>query len=360
MHSDDVAFLMVFSSALHDPHGVLAGVRAVAPRAPLIGCSTTAAIGPSGPMGDRGVVVVALGGAGFSVATAVGHGATQRRRDVGIEVAGCVVEDPERPHRVLMLLSDGLVQNPEEIISGVYSVVGASIPLVGGSSCPDPSMAHTYQLHGSEVVSDALVGAVICSDGPFGIGLRHGWRKVGEPMIVTKSDRGQVYTLDDEPAAPAYLRRLGAPPEAFVDPAAFEAFAERRPIGVRSRSGEVVRNVGSSSLLADGWLHSSGDVAEGALVWPMDGDDESVLTAAEEACREAAGMLGGTPLGVVAFDCETRSRFLGPGGREAEVALMAAGSHPAPVAGLYTWGEIARTKGMNGFHNQTLVVLAVG
>jgi len=27
---------------------------------------------------------------------------------------------------------------------------------------------------------------------------------------------------------------------------------------------------------------------------------------------------------------------------------------------LYTWGEIARTKGINGFHNQTLVVLAVG
>jgi hypothetical protein len=177
---------------------------------------------------------------------------------------------------------------------------------------------------------------------------------------VTKSDRGQVYTLDDQPAAPAYLRRLGAPPEAFVDPAAFEAFAERRPIGVRSRSGEMVRNVGSSSLLGDGWLHSSGDVAEGALIWPMDGDDESVLAAAGDACREAAGMLGGAPLGVVAFDCETRSRFLGPGGRAAEAALMAAGSLPAPVAGLYTWGEIARTKGMNGFHNQTLVVLAVG
>ena len=31
-----------------------------------------------------------------------------------------------------------------------------------------------------------------------------------------------------------------------------------------------------------------------------------------------------------------------------------------PLAGFYTWGEIARTRGINGFHNQTLVVLAVG
>ena len=31
----------------------------------------------------------------------------------------------------------------------------------------------------------------------------------------------------------------------------------------------------------------------------------------------------------------------------------------APVAGFYTYGEIARTRGISGFHNQTLVVLAV-
>jgi hypothetical protein len=29
------------------------------------------------------------------------------------------------------------------------------------------------------------------------------------------------------------------------------------------------------------------------------------------------------------------------------------------VAGFYTYGEIARTHGMSGFHNQTLVVLSI-
>jgi hypothetical protein len=38
------------------------------------------------------------------------------------------------------------------------------------------------------------------------------------------------------------------------------------------------------------------------------------------------------------------------------VASFAGG---APVAGFYTYGEIARTRGISGFHNQTLVVLAV-
>ena len=32
----------------------------------------------------------------------------------------------------------------------------------------------------------------------------------------------------------------------------------------------------------------------------------------------------------------------------------------APLSGFYTWGEIARTRGITGYHNQTLAVLAVG
>jgi hypothetical protein len=32
----------------------------------------------------------------------------------------------------------------------------------------------------------------------------------------------------------------------------------------------------------------------------------------------------------------------------------------APVAGFHAYGEIARTRGTSGFHNPTLVVLALG
>ena len=32
----------------------------------------------------------------------------------------------------------------------------------------------------------------------------------------------------------------------------------------------------------------------------------------------------------------------------------------APIAGFYTYGEFARTQGASGFHNQTLVTLAIG
>ncbi|MGC9668431.1 FIST signal transduction protein [Planosporangium sp. 12N6] len=364
----DPKLLLVFCAARHDPRAVLAGVRSVAAGVPLIGGSASAVLGPDGPGRDE-VVVVALGGPGFSVVTAAAGGADTRQREAGATAAVAAARVEDRPHRALVLLTDGLSGGQEEILAGVYSVVGASVPLVGGSCSPDvgglrgpaPARLRTFQFHGAEVLTNAVVAAAIASDGPLGVGLRHGWRKVGEPMIVTKSSGGDVFTLDDRPALTAYLQRLDAPTEAYTDPAAFEAFAQCRPLGIRRRSGCEVRGVSSPALVREGWLHSSGEVPEGSLIWPMVGDEESVLAAAGDACADAVAALGGQPpLGLVAFDCESRARMLGPDGVRREFGRMTGQTGGAPVAGLYTWGEIGRPRGINGFHNQTLVVLAVG
>ena len=54
------------------------------------------------------------------------------------------------------------------------------------------------------------------------------------------------------------------------------------------------------------------------------------------------------------------SQMLGEGGIRSEIDRLAAMASGAPVAGFYTYGEIARTRGVRGFHNQTLVVLSIG
>jgi hypothetical protein len=62
---------------------------------------------------------------------------------------------------------------------------------------------------------------------------------------------------------------------------------------------------------------------------------------------------------VLAFDCIARRGVLGDDGIVQEIDRVRQMTGGAPVAGFYTYGEIARTRGMSGFHNQTLVVLAV-
>ena len=102
------------------------------------------------------------------------------------------------------------------------------------------------------------------------------------------------------------------------------------------------------------------EVPQGNLVWFMEGDIESVLDATTAACTDAlAGLDGTDPVGLFAFDCIARRGVLGDEGIRTEIDMVAKLAGDVPVAGFYTYGEIARTRGVTGFHNQTLVVLAV-
>jgi hypothetical protein len=355
----DAALVVVFSSGQADPAAVLAGVEEVFPGVPLIGCSAQAVIATDGLDGP-GVAVTVFGGPGFAACTASAPARDGAQRAAGAAVAGCLGElDSDPPYRVLLLLTDGSLADQEEILAGAYSVVGASVPLIGGTCGPDPALGHGYQLHGQQVTTGSVVGAVIGSDAPFGIGLGHGCRKVGRPMIVTRSVRGEIYTLDDQPAMSAYLGRLAAPAEVYRNKEVFDEYTRSRPIGIRRRNGEEVRHVGFVGG-PDGRLRSSGEVPEGGLIWVMEGDRQSTVDAAVEACQAALDDLRGyRPLGFIAFDCISRSRMLGDEGTRQEVERMVKVADDAPLAGFYTWGEIARTRGITGYHNQTLAVLAV-
>ena len=349
--------LVVFGSCAFEPHELLKGIGACAEGIPVIGCSTRGEIATSGP-GDAEVLVFALGGDGFSVATSAATAASGLR-EAGAAVAACASEVGDRQHRVLLMLTDGLAGDQREIVRGAYGVVGAEIPLVGGCAGADPTLGTTLQFHGEQVLSNAVVAATIGSDAPLGIGRHHGWRCVGEPMLVSTSEANRVLTLDDEPALDVYLRKLDAPKSATQDPAAFARFAVAHPLGLHRRSGEEVRAVTGADF-ADRSLQCAVEVPPGGLTWLMEGDYDSVLAATDVACTRALDQLKGLePLGLLAFDCIARRAVLGGAGAEQEVASIARHAAGAPVAGFYTYGEIARTQGTGGFHNQTLVILAI-
>jgi hypothetical protein len=357
LQGPDPRLLIVFCSDSFDPEALLASINEVADGVPVIGCSTAGEISSSGP-GDAGVVVTALGG-DFEVSTAVGLNAAEGLRRAGAEAASCISAISDRPHRAVLLLTDGLAGDQQEIVRGAYGAVGAAVPLVGGCAGDDLKMRTTHQLYADRVLTDAVVAAAIGSEAPIGIGVRHGWRKVGEPMLVTASLGNRVHSLDDRPALDVYLERLNAPESARTDPAAFTRFATTHPLGLERRGGEEVRFVGEADF-EDRSLGCIADVPQGGLTWFMAGDDQSVLDATDGACRAALdGLAGHRPIGMIAFDCIARRGVLGEEGIEREVERVAEHAEGAPVAGFYTYGEIARVRGVTGFHNQTLVVLAV-
>ena len=355
----DSRLLLVFASPAYDLAKLLNGIRSVAgSEVPLIGCSTAGEIDTAGPAASS-VVVVALGGEGFSVTTGVATNAGGRLREASAEAAACALDHADRPHQVLLMLTDGLGGDQQEVVRGAYGVVGAQVPLVGGCAGDDLKMQHTNQLYGSQVLDNAIVCASVTSDAPIGIGVQHGWQPVGEAFVVTASADNRVFTLNGQPALDAYLERLNPPAEVAHDAEAFTRFALTHPLGISRRDHAEVRFIAEANF-EDRSLGCIAEVPTGGLAWIMQGDLDTVLTATDDACASAlAGLGSAPPIGLVAFDCIARRGVLGEEGIAQEVERIAHHAGGAPVAGFYTYGEIARVRGSNGFHNQTLVVLAL-
>jgi hypothetical protein len=355
----DPKLLIVFGSVDRDPAVLLAALAEAAPGVLVVGCSTHGEIAPGGPS-DGSVTVAILGGPGFEVSAAVARGVSGRQRQAGQEVARCAERVADLPHRVLLLLTDGLVRDQESIVRGCYLTLGASVPLFGGAAADGWRMERVYLLAEGEVLTDAVVAVTLASEAPLSVAVRHGWRTLGQPMIVTSASSGRVYTLDDRPAMDAYLDRLGAPPQAYTDAAAFTEFALARPLGVQRRSRVDARNLSTEVDIVGRSIGGGMAIDHGGLAWAMTGDEESILAATDAACRDALdGLCGQRPIGLFTFSCAALRAVLGDDGVRRESERLAKWAGDLPYVGFYTYGEIARTRGIDGFHNQTLAVLAL-
>ncbi|MEB3169390.1 MAG: FIST N-terminal domain-containing protein [Synechococcaceae cyanobacterium] len=354
--------VLIFSSPRHDINRLAALVAQRCPEARVIGCSTSGELESQRSLAG-GLCLWALGGQGLSVATGMGQGDDRGLHQAAHAAARCLEQLERRAHTVLILLADGLCGDQMEVVRGAYEVAGFDVPLVGGCAGDDLAMrGTTWQIFGRQVLSKAVVAAAISSDAPLGIGMSHCWQPKGEPLLVTGSDGTNVWSLDDRSALEVYLEAFQAPTDLLDQPEAFAAFASTRPLGLRRRDRVEIRFVAGCDRERRSLL-TVAEVPQGGLAYLMQGDRRSVLQATEEACELAQRQLGERPAcGMLLFDCIARRSVLrsdGDANSQAEMERIRSVIGDIPVAGFYTYGEIARTHGAGGFHNQTLVALAL-
>ncbi|MFM7313047.1 MAG: FIST signal transduction protein [Cyanobium sp.] len=329
------------------------------PQTAVIGCTTAGEIAGGGAL-TQSLVLWALGGAGVRVSTGYGESGGQGLRQAALQASACLQSLERLDHTVLVLLSDGLGGDQMEVVRGAYDGANIDVPLVGGCAGDDLAMVQTRQLHGRRVMSGAVVAAAISSRRPLGIGVSHGWVPVSEPMLVTQSRSTVLTSLDDQPALDVYLNFFDPPLAVRENSQAFADFAATHPIGIRRRDRIEMRHITGFDLEQRS-LVMVAEVPQGALAFLTQGDYASVLDAAAESARSAIAALGdGSPAGLLLFDCVSRRSVFGETHVQEETDLIARTCGQVPMAGFYTYGEIARTKGSGGFHNQTLVTLAIG
>jgi len=353
------ALAIIYCSPAHDLAAISRRVKLAVGEGDVIGCSTAGELVRDHAL-SGGLLIWALGGEGFAVSTGYGQGDTEKGlRDAAFEAAQCIEQLERKQHTILFLLADGLCGDQMEVVRGAYDACGAQVPLMGGCAGDDMALQSTRQIHEGDLLTNAVVAAAISSDSPMAIGIAHGWEPLSEPMLVTGSRGTTLISLDDRPALDVYLEAYDAPEAVRQDPSAFFGYAHTRPIGIARRNRTEIRYVYGADY-EKRTLTIFAEVPQGAMAYLMKGSCNSVLEATADVCALAEQSLQGMPArGFMLLECVARKSLLDQAGLlDASLRLPTVQSGVS-VGGFYTYGEIARTEGSGGLHNQTVVALAL-
>lgn len=351
--ADDL--VLVFATADHDPAALIQAIRTEAGAAQVTGC-TGYRVFTATSRGELGCAVAYLpaGDVRFGLASVeeVGddlEGSARRATAGARDAAG-----PDLGHSVIMLLSDGLAGDQREFLRGAYQVGGALVPIVGGAAGDNLELEATLLFDGDRIIRNGLVAVWITSPRPIGVGVRHGWRPIGRPLLVTRAERNVIHELDGRPALEHYLAEQGV---AGLDVDHLAAELMDRPLGLATASGRYeVRHVMARG--PEGSLVMFGYVPDQAVVRVMEGDHDGLLAAAAGAAQDAIARLADGPRAAVVFSCTARTAFLGSR-LEEEAQVISDELGGVPSIGFFTYGEFARVSGSTGFHNATVAILTL-
>jgi hypothetical protein len=339
-----------------DP-SVLAAVTASFPGVTVMGSTSAAELSSVNAYQEDSVTLALF--ASDSVDVTVGLGAT-----LGDDVdAACMAAAQEalggtqRDPKLCVVLTEGLVGDPQLALEGMARHLPAGVVVVGGASARrDFASANLgYQFCGDRIVQQGV--AVMLFSGPiaFSTALGTGWRTIGVRGTVTRSESGSVHEIDGHPATEFLARYLDVTgPGAFGNPlAVVEAGADESYLRAIQGSDPV-----------SGAVHLTGSVPVGATVQLTTADTDDILAGTQAALERAKADFptGAQPEAALIFSCAIRQFLLGTRTQvEAQLARTEYGAS-IPLAGLYCYGEIGPITGAatSRFFQETFLTLLLG
>lgn len=355
------ALVLVYASVRYDLVDLLTGVREVTGDVPLVGATTSGHFhnGNVTPPG-RGVAVLALtaGRYQFGVASVSGisadpTGAGRTLARAAKRAAGAGGQDV--PHAALLVLTDGLSGRQQELLNGIHKVTGAAVPVVGGSAADDRRLVQTCVFHDGRALTDAAVGIWIGSPWPLVVTAGHGWSPVSLPLLVTKVDGPVVHEIAGRPAVAVFR-------EHFRDHELDQELGWVRKPGYHSAHAFGLIEPDGTLLIRGAYLDEH-DVLRTFCPLPTYAPVQIVSSTSDDLLGVIEGVVervtaGRQPSALLAFSCVARLDVLRDRGpEEAKRLQVAAGS--TTTFGFYTYGEIARTSSVAGYHNATLAAIAL-
>ncbi|MBN1194747.1 MAG: FIST C-terminal domain-containing protein [Methanomicrobiaceae archaeon] len=259
-----------------------------------------------------------------------------------------------------LVFVDGLSEAVPSLLTQCLNRFGATFSFIGAGAGSLSRKRGPAVFCGEGFFRDAAVVALI--DLECRLSIRHGWKRIGTPLVATRTVGNTILELNWEPALEVYREVVRKHSGKTITADNFFAIARGHPFGIYSEGGEdIVRD--PIALTNEGGLVCVGNIPENAVLHILTGSPEALTEAAGEAASAALRYDGDAIRTVLVIDCISRMLYLG----DAFADELAAVGHnvekrdPALIMeGILSIGEISSgNAGILHFFNKTIVVGAL-
>ena len=363
---EEPKLLLLFSTCSYTLPTLLGAARVLGGPVPLIGGTscpgllTGAGLSRAGHR-PQGLALMAIGGAGLSAG--VGHaelgGEPRAAGEAAAETALAAAGAGVPPRAAIMVSPPGY---EESILSGVVSVIGNNVPLLGFSAA-DPGLLGQWAVFADDyILVNGVAVALLSGDFSAGGAFSGGYWPTAHVAQAGRVSGRMLGYLDGQPAADVYARWLGVPVDALRGQAV-RRHAVLSPLALEDQRTHRLIIKEPATVLSTGEIGLLADVREGDILRLLTATPESLVVAAGAAVSEAtmrAGLDAGHVKGVLLAQGAGRVLALHEHASEAALQIRhLVGA--APLLGSATLGEQSLLPDGRPVHlNLTTSVLVFG
>ncbi|WP_087023737.1 FIST signal transduction protein [Thaumasiovibrio subtropicus] len=293
---------------------------------------------------------------------AYGTAITQYHQEDAFHAAQTCVEEAiaksgrvgELPGLVLLHATPG---NEERVIEGIQSVIGPSVPVVGGSAADNQISGDWSVFTQSGFGREAISLAVFYPSCPISLSFHSGYASTGVSAVATKVEGREIIELDGEPAAPLYEAWITG--NQLSPKGDFFSSASLNPIGriAGEINGMAYFKLSHPYEISDrNGIRLFSTVEQGERVFLMAGTEERLVKRAGRVIDSALELGAGQirPVGGLAIYCA--GCMLQVREKMPEVkGFMYNAMHQMPFASAFTFGEQGQFTGGENAHGNLMI-----
>jgi len=176
----------------------------------------------------------------------------------------------------------------EEVISGITSVIGPNVPIIGGSSGDNTIAGDWWQFSSDRSMKEGVLVVAMYPECEVSVSFHSGYAPTDHKGVVTAAEGRILKMIDNKPAAEVYNQWTNGLIDPWMNGGNILAASTFRPLG---REAGRIQDIPYFALmhpeqvLTDGSMTLFSDVAKGEAIALMEGSPESLTRRAGSVAK---------------------------------------------------------------------------